>query len=179
MTDGLEAHLTTRLTAQAASELAKVRDLLQHVSLGEAEDSWLNPCCRDTTLLPSVDTYVKLKTAAGSTNSAFAAFVWRNHAPPRIQFFGWLLMQERIQCRVNLAKKNILTNSSCALCGQEESCDHIILHCSFASQVWSSLGFQTADATVKLLWNVARPATVPKRQFSAFLLLVSWLLWKQ
>ncbi|RCV20930.1 hypothetical protein SETIT_4G097600v2 [Setaria italica] len=61
----------------------------------------------------------------------------------------------------------------------EESCDHIILHCSFASQVWNSLGFQTADATVKLLWTVARPATVPKRQFLAFLLLVSWLLWKQ
>ncbi|RCV27742.1 hypothetical protein SETIT_5G349400v2 [Setaria italica] len=74
---------------------------------------------------------------------------------------------------------NILISSSCELCGQEENCDRIIFHCQFALHVWNSLGFQTGNATVKALWTVARPTTVPARHYSGFLLLVCWLLWKQ
>lgn len=125
------------------------------------------------------DVYIKLKAVAGSSPSNFAAFIWHNCAPPRVKFFGWLLVQGRIQCRLNLVKKNVLTNSSCELCGQGESCDHIMFHCQFALTVWTSLGIDTTNATVAALWTVARPTTVPKRHFPGFLLLICWLLWKQ
>lgn len=79
----------------------------------------------------------------------------------------------KIQCHANLVKKHILDNPSCELCGQVEDCNHIIFRCSFASQVWESLGAQTVDASVQLLWTVHRPTTVPVRHFTSFLLLIS------
>ncbi|TKW07774.1 hypothetical protein SEVIR_7G328850v4 [Setaria viridis] len=41
------------------------------------------------------------------------------------------------------------------------------------------MGFDTTNTTMRRLWTVARPATVPVRQFSAFLLLITWMLWKE
>lgn len=163
VTNGLESHLTARLSVQAASELVKIIDLLAHVSLRGEEDQRLYPNSRDNFHLSSADAYAKLKIAAGSARSNFANFVWRNRAPPRVQFFGWLLVQERIQSRANLVRKHIVESSLCELCGQVEDCDHIIFQCRFASHVWRSLGFQISGASVKSLWTVARSATVPNR----------------
>ncbi|RCV22156.1 hypothetical protein SETIT_4G197900v2 [Setaria italica] len=55
-------------------------------------------------------------------------------------------------CRANLVKKHILADPACELCGQPEDCDHLILRCRFAVQVY--------------------------RHYSSFILLVCWLLWK-
>ena len=33
-------------------------------------------------------------------------FVWRNYAPPKVKFFPWLLIQNCIQCKINLRKKD-------------------------------------------------------------------------
>ena len=43
-------------------------------------------------------------------------FVWRNFAPPRVKFFASLLVQNRIQCKANLAKKGLLSDATCDLC---------------------------------------------------------------
>ena len=96
-----------------------------------------------------------------------------------MQFFGWLLVQRRIQSQANLARKNIIENASCELCGQEEDCDHIVFHCCFLSQVWRALGFHTEGVSVNCIWTVARSTTVPDRHFYTLLLLIYWMLWKQ
>uniref|UniRef100_K3ZL79 Reverse transcriptase zinc-binding domain-containing protein n=1 Tax=Setaria italica TaxID=4555 RepID=K3ZL79_SETIT len=88
------------------------------------------------------------------------------------------MVQERISCRANLVKKHILADPACALCGQPEDCDHLILHCRFAAQVWSALTADTIGVSVRCLWNIPRPTTVPSRHYSSFILLVCWLLWK-
>ena len=63
------------------------------------------------------------------------AFIWHNFAPPRVRFFAWLLVQNRIQCKVNLAKKGAVTNTICDICKtQDEGADHIISTCTFARQ---------------------------------------------
>lgn len=104
--------------------------------------------------------------------SDFATFVWKNRAPPWIQFFTWLLVQEPIQCMSNLVKKHIQCR-----CGMEEDSNHIIFGCSFAAQVWSSLHIDTSRSTVRGLWTVPRPTTVPAKHFGRFLLLVCWMVW--
>ncbi|CAO1940520.1 unnamed protein product [Urochloa humidicola] len=118
-------------------------------------------------------------TATGEPPCAFTKFVWRNKAPPRVQFFAWLLVQERIQCRANLLLKNIVDDAKCELChNREETCDHIIFTCPFASQVWAGLGMDIQFATVKALWEVPRPTAIPIKHYDSFLLLVSWQIWK-
>nr|CAB3470977.1 unnamed protein product [Digitaria exilis] len=61
--------------------------------------------------------YKSLITVMGSAQSPFAKFIWGSRAPPRVQLFGWLLVQERIQCRKNLLMKHV---------HPEEDCNHII-----------------------------------------------------
>jgi hypothetical protein len=39
-------------------------------------------------------------------HSAESAFVWRNQAPPRVHFFGWLVNNGLVQC-LNLARKKL------------------------------------------------------------------------
>nr|TKW41484.1 hypothetical protein SEVIR_1G319400v2 [Setaria viridis] len=81
-------------------------------------------------------------------------------------------------CRANLVKKCIIADPACELCGQPEDCDHLILRCRFAAQVWAALPADTTGASVRCLWNIPRPTTVPSRHYSSFILLVCWLLWK-
>jgi len=53
--------------------------------------------------------------------------------PFQVGFFAWLLLQNRIQCKVNLAKKGVLTDATCELFKRNnEDVDHIILSCDFA-----------------------------------------------
>ena len=54
-------------------------------------------------------------------------FVWCNHAPLRVRFFAWLLVQNRIKCKANLERKGLLPDALCELCkSQDEDADHII-----------------------------------------------------
>jgi hypothetical protein len=84
-----------------------------------------------------------LAVAATPGECPFARFVWSNRAPPRVQFFAWLLVQDRIQSRQNLHRKTNVQqqDAACALCGHpEESADHIIFACPTAAALWHHVG---------------------------------------
>ena len=49
----------------------------------------------------------------GDHDCASYSFVWKNFAPRRVKFFGWLLKKNRIHCREALARKNILDDATC------------------------------------------------------------------
>ncbi|OEL37942.1 hypothetical protein BAE44_0001042, partial [Dichanthelium oligosanthes] len=90
-----------------------------------------------------------------------------------------LLVQQRIQCRSNLLKKNVIAEASCELCwGLDEDCHHLIFTCPFAMHAWRALGIDGSAYRVAELWTVRRPTTVPAKHFDSFLLLVCWQLWK-
>jgi len=117
--------------------------------------------------------------ATGADQCDYATFVWRNRAPPRVQFFAWLLTRQRLNCRTNLRGKNLLDDTSCELCASgEEDCHHLILSCPFANQAWQALGMDATLGDVAKLWALPRPATIPTRHFDSFVLLICWNLWK-
>jgi hypothetical protein len=58
-----------------------------------------------------------------------------SYAPSKAKFFCWLLVQNKIQSRVALHKKNALSaaNAGCAICpAPSEDASHIVLNCPFA-----------------------------------------------
>jgi hypothetical protein len=81
-----------------------------------------------------------------------------------VHFFGWLLLQERNQCRVNLHKKHVLDNDICELCGQyAERCDHLIFQCLVAKEFWNYLGWRNLRIlAVNQLWEMPRPVGAPQ-----------------
>ncbi|CAN6345376.1 unnamed protein product [Urochloa humidicola] len=176
--DGLMPYLVPRISRPAQEELQKLGEVLALVSLRSGEDHRTSALTAKDGVLRAGPVYKLLMATTGPQPRDFSDFVWKNRAPPRVQFFAWLLVQERIQCRTNLLKKHIVQDASCELCSQAEDPDHIIFRCSFANQAWTKLGIDPSECTVRALWTVPRPTIVPAKHYHVFLLLISWHLWK-
>jgi len=176
---GLERYLVPRLTARAAAELEQLRQILTRVRLRPGDDRRSSPLCDAGGVLRAGPAYQLSMVAAGAPPCDFHAFVWGNRAPPKVQFFAWLLVQERIQCRANLLKKNVVQDATCEVCrAGVEDCDHLLFRCPFSSSVWTSLHVDTAGCSVRHLWCVPRPDAVPEKYYNCFILLICWQLWK-
>ena len=63
--------------------------------------------------------------------------IWKAKAEGKHRFFGWLLLQQKIQTADILLVKGIPCNPVCCLCDQApETAAHLCLHCPFAQEVW-------------------------------------------
>ena len=175
--EGIEPFLVPRLTVGARAELPLLRGLLHQLVLTTMEDRRFSPISGRADELRAGPVYRTTMEATGAARCDFADFVWNNRAPPRVQFFAWLLTQDRLNCRSNLKVKNILDDDICELCGQEaEDCQHLILTCPFAT--WRALDIDASGCSVQSLWDIPRPATIPLKHYDSFILLLSWNLWK-
>jgi hypothetical protein len=114
MTTGLQRLLQPRLTARATEELQEITCILQSVNLGDSPD--LRLCGMENNDHKLATGLIYKASVRGDQKAPFFAFVWNNFAPPRVKFFAWLLVQNRIQCKTNLRKKNILDDDTCELC---------------------------------------------------------------
>jgi len=110
-----------------------------------------------------------------------AAFVWRNRAPPRVQFFAWLLVRERIQSRENLKRRKVLEDAACEICASaDETAAHIMFECEFAKSFWAALHIDLPSLiTTAKLSELVPPQHIPAGHFDSFLLLCCWQLWKR
>ncbi|GJN02602.1 hypothetical protein PR202_ga19970 [Eleusine coracana subsp. coracana] len=74
----------------------------------------------------------RLVLSTTSPDCNFYKFVWKCRAPQHVRFFGWLMVQGRIQCKSNLLKKNIVDDDNCDVCGATgKDTNHIMFGCSF------------------------------------------------
>jgi hypothetical protein len=110
-------------------------------------------------------------------------FIWENRAPPKLKFFGWLLVQNRkqnrIQMKERLLKKHCLNSDSCVICNSGiESSTHLIAGCPFSTGFWARIGVELDEDDVATLSQVRPPVHLPPTHFNAFLLLCCWRLWK-
>ena len=138
---GLREHLVSRLTTEAAVELAVLDGKLSQVLLTDDRDKRHSPFADKEGKLHMRDLYSLLKCMGATASSPVSTF-WRSCAPPRVQFFAWLLVHERIQCKVNLARRKILPDDTCELCGRcPETAVHLLFHCDFAASFWRALRF--------------------------------------
>jgi hypothetical protein len=73
-------------------------------------------------------------------NRAFGQ-IWKSPAPSKVVALSWKGLLDRIPTGLNLARGNVLAPTMsllCVLCNNdEESTNHIFLHCSKSWKVWS------------------------------------------
>lgn len=98
----MDTVLQPRLTRVAEAELIRLRQLLEHKTLTDGDDVRVCPLENAKGQLRIVTLYRILMSAAMTESCSYDKFVWRNRAPPRVRFFAWLLVQDRIQSRHNL-----------------------------------------------------------------------------
>ncbi|KAG2310263.1 hypothetical protein Bca52824_021820 [Brassica carinata] len=77
--------------------------------------------------------------------------VWSCKTSPKLQLFLWKVVQGAVALGENLARRGLLSNTTCRYCGDFESTEHIFLHCSVTRQVWDSslwsTDFKPSDCT--------------------------------
>ena len=173
---GLTHFLVPRLTREAAEELAIVRDIVSSwipQQGGDERECYLQ--AENKSLITR-----KIYRLAVSTGSpcAYFSFVWKNHAPAKVKFFAWLI-QNRIQCSVNLKRKNILDSDTCEVCKRlPESADHLISGCTFSQSFWRHIGWDPAAIPpVSQLWELQTQGGAPARSLPTMFLLCCWQLW--
>jgi hypothetical protein len=180
ITSNLHGAFVNRLSPQAQQELQLLTVIVQQTTLSTEQDLRLSPFSKSPDKLDSSTIY-KLLKAKGQPGDSASAFIWKNAAPPRVQLFIWLLTKGRIQCRSNLFKKRVVDSPNCLVCGAaDESPDHIIFECLIAVQFWCALGVQADQHNhANQLHCMAPPPQCPQDQFSAFVALCCWQLWKR
>jgi hypothetical protein len=64
--------------------------------------------------------------------------IWRVKAPTRVAFFVWSAAMGKILTHDNLRKRNVVVIEWCCMCKKnEDSIDHLLLHCEVACDLWS------------------------------------------
>jgi mannosylglycoprotein endo-beta-mannosidase len=80
--------------------------------------------------------------------------VWRSKVPMRVAFFVWEVLHGKILTIDNLRRRGLCVIDWCYLCKADaESVDHLLLHCSVASDLWNFV-----FRMVQLSWVM--PATI-------------------
>ena len=63
--------------------------------------------------------------------------IWQAKVPPRVAFFSWTAALERILTGDNLRRRSVILVSWCCMCkADEETVNHLLLHCSYAKEIW-------------------------------------------
>ena len=67
--------------------------------------------------------------------------VWKLPTAPKVKMFLWKVFKNTLPVGTNLVARNIPVDHICKRCGLPESSTHLLLHCSFAQQVWKILPY--------------------------------------
>lgn len=75
-------------------------------------------------------------TYGGYPNQQFE-ITWQSKVPLKIKIFIWLLRQDKVLTKSNLANRGWIGDLYCPFCGLTETADHLFVTCSFATAIWS------------------------------------------
>ena len=65
--------------------------------------------------------------------------VWQLSMPPRIHILLWLLSNNKILNRTNLAKRRHIEDLRCLFCNEPETTHHLFFECIVANVMWKHL----------------------------------------
>ena len=119
-------------------------------------------------------------------HSPISSSVWKIWAPPKVNFFAWLALQNRIWTADRLERRGWLDCGTCPLCKRApESVDHLFVHCRFTLRLWGSvkawLGLHFIDLNswtaqdFQSWWSVM----AKHKGLASVALLVSWEVWNE
>jgi hypothetical protein len=154
----------------------------------EGQDVFSWPCDASG-IFSASSTYSRL--CEGGIRFAAADGIWKPWAPSKCKIFTWLAVQYRVWTTERRARHGLqAVASACFTCLQDvDSLDHILLHCSYAKEVWflSMSQANLPDVTpanedkLEEWWmrSRARVRSRERKTFDARVMLTCWSLWKQ
>ena len=116
--------------------------------------------------------------------------IWKSWAPPKCQFFMWLVAHRRCWTADRLARRNLPHPAHCPLCDQvEEDIQHLLVGCVFARQFWfdllrqvglAVLAPQPCDTSFDEWWSKADQSVTGdmRKGLNSLIILGSWTIWR-
>ncbi|XP_028060624.1 uncharacterized protein LOC114264228 [Camellia sinensis] len=111
--------------------------------------------------------------------------LWKNFAPSKVKFCGWLVWRGRLKTVAVLKNLRVLNEDSDSLClfckSEEESVHHLMLFCPFVDMMqWWGLVWVLPGLVKDLLlwWSGVKFSKIVLRMWKVIPLAVMWSLWK-
>ncbi|KAK1314367.1 Cytochrome b5 isoform B [Acorus calamus] len=114
--------------------------------------------------LPSVRScyaWVRRLRPTGSVVGRMHKEVWGCKAPLKVRAFLWLMHQQKLLTKATIARWVLDMDRTCVLYGlEEESVDHLFVHCSMAQEVWmwmcGASGMASPLSSLEEIWEAGR-----------------------
>ena len=128
----------------------------------------------------------------GSTSTVMNKTTWKVWAPPKVKFFSWLAIQNRIWTADRLQKRGWENCGLCALCRRaNETSGHLFFKCRFTLPIWRMvkawLGLGAlemnrwgTERNIKCWWtSMSKPNTTNRKAMASLTMLVCWVIWNE
>jgi hypothetical protein len=166
------------LSLPAVQQFEELSMLVLNRDTPNATDSWILSDCKKT--YSSRRVYQILAPSEPAPKPML--WIWKSCVLPKIKIFFWLLLQDRLNTRELLSRKNFqIPSLLCALCDDANIEDfiHLFFACDFSQRFWWNLNIEwnTELPIMDLLMDGKR-----RHDFSCFkeiLLTGCWTLWNQ
>jgi hypothetical protein len=94
--------------------------------------------------------------------------------------FLWLLINNRVLTRDNLAKRRKLEDESCLLCSEKETSQHLFFDCAVAKQCWVIFSELLGTRVGSDITEIGKFWLSPKKYVLVNIItaVVLWSIWK-
>ncbi|XP_075655192.1 uncharacterized protein LOC142625413 [Castanea sativa] len=107
--------------------------------------------------------------------------LWTLNIPPKVRNFVWRACSNILPTRANLARRRVLIEPLCAICGQaEETVSHALWECPIARNVWAMVRgkLQKCGARIQTFHLLARQLMEKlTREEQELWAMVAWSIW--
>jgi hypothetical protein len=127
------------LDERAQNQWRQMRDMLATCALSPQKDlvKWTWEKTRNFSVKSMYD-----HLCSGDVNESNNK-IWKSKIPLKIKIFMWLIQQDAILTKNNLAKRNWSGDKKCYFCHGEETVEHLFFGCPVARYIWSLIAFIT------------------------------------
>jgi hypothetical protein len=166
------------LSEEALGELETLQEHLQEIDYDQdATDKWVPMWGNNYT---SRWFYTHIFSAIEA--HPVYKMIWKSRCTPRIKFFAWLILVDRLNTNSMLQRRHLNVQSSpiCVMCnlGELETIEHLFFDCPFAQECWSTIGI-TWDESLQLFDRLTQARSSHVIPFFAeAALIAAWELWK-
>lgn len=132
-------HFHLPLSVEAFHQYNIMQDIMHNVQLNDDSDLWIY-------MWGTSFSSIKAYNALLGWRQVHPIFNWLWQSSTQLKhefFFFWLLLNDRLNTRGLLRRKNMVLDSyTCELCiiQRDETLNHLFLHCSFARNCWAAIG---------------------------------------
>jgi hypothetical protein len=177
--DGENLRFTFRRTVdqEMMDQWHELLGIASSISLGDEDDTIIWQY--NSSGVYSVQSLYAIVNNRG-VKQVYTLMMWKIKVPPRIHIFLWLLANNKVLTRDNLAKRRDVDDKTCLFCKEYETIHHLFFECCVAQLMWEHVaditGFPTFIdfATLGNFWVLGRKYA----EFNVLSSTVIWTLWK-